>query len=47
MNTIELPKFETYEGEAVFWDTFDTAPFMEEDGKWFHFETVEDDTEQL
>lgn len=42
MNKIELPKFETYEEEATFWDNLDTAPFMEDDGEWFHFEMVAD-----
>lgn len=38
MNTIEVPKFATYEEEAAFWDHLDTAPFMEDDGNWFHFD---------
>ena len=39
MNTLEIPEFKTYEGEAEYWDNLDTAPFMEDDGEWFQFET--------
>jgi len=39
MNKLEVPEFKTYEEEAAFWDNLDTAPFMEDDGKWFRFET--------
>ena len=39
MSQLEVPKFTTYEEEAAFWDNLDTAPFMEDDGNWFHFET--------
>ena len=39
MNTLQVPEFKTYEEEAKFWDTFDTAPYMEEDGEWFRFDT--------
>ena len=39
MNPIEVPEFATYEEEAAFWDNFDTADFMEDDGEWFRFET--------
>jgi len=39
MNKLEMPEFKTYEEEAAFWDNLDTAPFMEDDGKWFRFET--------
>lgn len=35
---IKLPEFKSYEEEANFWDQLDTADFMEDDGKWFHFE---------
>ena len=38
MNKLEVPTFATYEEEAAFWDHLDTAPFMEDDGNWFHFE---------
>jgi hypothetical protein len=40
MKKLELPEFKTYEDEAAFWDNLDTAPFMEDDGEWFQFETV-------
>ena len=39
MSSLEVPEFETYEEETTFWDNLDTADFMEDDGKWFHFET--------
>jgi hypothetical protein len=39
MNKLDLPEFRTYEEEAEFWDNLDTAPFMEDDGEWFQFET--------
>ncbi|MBI1987984.1 MAG: hypothetical protein HYS70_06530 [Nitrospinae bacterium] len=39
MNKLEVPEFNTYEEEAAFWDNLDTAPFMEDDGEWFRFET--------
>jgi hypothetical protein len=39
MSQLEVPKFTTYEEEAAFWDNLDTAPFMGDDGNWFHFET--------
>ncbi len=39
MNKLQVPEFKTYEEEAKFWDTLDTAPYMEEDGDWFRFET--------
>lgn len=39
MNTLEVPEFKTYEEEAAFWDNLDTAPYMEDDGEWFRFET--------
>lgn len=41
MKNLPLPQFDSYEAEAEFWDHLDTAPFMEEDGEWFHFETDE------
>ncbi len=39
MNTLKIPEFKTYEEEAEYWDHLDTAPFMEDDGEWFQFET--------
>jgi hypothetical protein len=39
VNTLQVPEFKTYEEEAAFWDNLDTAPFMEDDGEWFRFET--------
>ncbi|MCK6558687.1 hypothetical protein HUU39_17505 [candidate division KSB1 bacterium] len=39
MSTLEVPKFNTYEEEAAFWDNLDTAPCMEDGGEWFRFET--------
>ncbi len=39
MNTLKIPEFKTYEEEAEYWDNLDTAPFMEDDGDWFQFDT--------
>jgi hypothetical protein len=39
MSQIQMPEFKTYEEEATFWDNLDTAPFMDDDGEWFRFET--------
>jgi hypothetical protein len=39
MNELQVPEFKTYEEEATFWDNLDTAPFMEDDGEWFRFDT--------
>jgi len=39
MSKLQVPEFKTYEEEATFWDNLDTAPFMEDDGEWFRFET--------
>jgi len=39
MNELQVPEFKTYEEEAAFWDNLETAPFMEDDGEWFRFET--------
>lgn len=39
MNVLQVPEFKTYEEEAAFWGDPDTAPFMENDGEWFRFET--------
>ena len=40
MSELIVPDFETYEDEAEFWDKFDTADFMPDDGEWFRFEIV-------
>lgn len=39
MKTLDIPEFKTYEEEAEYWDNLDTAPFMEDDGAWFQFDT--------
>lgn len=39
MSKLETPQFKTSEEEAAFGDNLDTAPFMEDDGEWFRFET--------
>lgn len=39
MKRLEVPEFATYEDEAAFWDSLDTGDFMEDDGRWFRFET--------
>jgi len=39
MKKLKIPDFKSYEEEAAFWDNLDTAPFMEDDGEWFRFET--------
>lgn len=39
MKELQVPEFKSYEEEAAFLDNLDTADFMEDDGKWFHFET--------
>lgn len=39
MSKLQVPAFKTYEEEAAFWDNLDTAPYMEDDGEWFRFET--------
>jgi len=39
MKTPEVPTFESYEKEAEFWDTLDTADFMPDDDEWVHFDT--------
>ncbi len=40
MKKLEVPEFKTYEDEAAFWDNLDTAPYMEDDGEWFQFESI-------
>ena len=39
MKALQVPEFSTYEEEAAFWDSLDTADFMEDDGQWFRFDT--------
>lgn len=39
MKELPIPHFKTYEEEAAFWDSLDTADFMEEAEEWFRFET--------
>lgn len=39
MSKLQVPAFRTYEEEAAFWDNLDTAPYMDDDGGWFRFET--------
>ena len=39
MNELKVPDFKSYEEEAAFWDNLDTADFMEDDDKWFRFDT--------
>jgi predicted DNA binding CopG/RHH family protein len=39
MNRLEIPEFTSYDEEAAFWDNLDTGDFMQDDGKWFRFET--------
>jgi hypothetical protein len=39
VSKLEVPEFKSYEEEAAFWDNLDTAPYMEDDGEWFRFET--------
>lgn len=39
MKALQVPEFSTYEEEAAFWDSLDTADFMEDDGEWFRFDT--------
>ena len=39
MKQLEIPEFASFEDEAAFWDNLDTGDFMEDDGKWFRFDT--------
>ena len=39
MKALQVPEFSTYEEETAFWDSLDTADFMEDDGEWFRFDT--------
>jgi hypothetical protein len=39
MSKLQVTEFKSYEEEAAFWDNFDTADFMADDGEWFQFET--------
>lgn len=41
MKSIHIPEFASYEEEAEFWDSLDTADLMEQGGEWLHFETPE------
>ena len=39
MKELKVPEFKSVEQEATFWDNLDTAAFMEDDEKWFRFDT--------
>ena len=39
MKKLRVPDFKSYEEEAAFWDNLDTADLMEDDDKWFRFDT--------
>ena len=39
MKALQVPEFKSYEEETAFGDNLDTADFMEDDGKWFRFDT--------
>lgn len=39
MSKLQVPQFRTYGEGAAFWDNVDTAPFIEDDGERFRFET--------
>lgn len=39
MSKLQVPEFKNYQEEAAFWDNLDSAPFMEDDGEWFRFDT--------
>jgi hypothetical protein len=39
MKELQVPEFKTYEEEAAFWNSLDTADFMEDDEEWFRFDT--------
>lgn len=39
MKELRVPDFKSYEEETAFWDNLDTAEFMENDDKWFRFDT--------
>ncbi len=41
MRMDRIPDFSSYEEEAEFWDSLDTADLMVEGGEWLHFETPE------
>lgn len=38
---LQLPRFQSYEEEAAFWDNLDTTDHMEDDGEWFRFEVAQ------
>ena len=42
MSKMELPKFKSYEEEAIFWDNLDTGELMENDGEWIHFDVADE-----
>jgi hypothetical protein len=42
MSKMELPKFKSYEEEAIFWDNLDTVELMEDDGEWIHFDVADE-----
>ena len=42
MSKMELPKFKSYEEEAIFWDNLDTGELMEDDGEWIHFDVADE-----
>ena len=39
MKELKVPESNSYEEEAAFWENLDTADFMEDDAKWFRFDT--------
>ena len=39
MKILQVPTFQNYDEEAVFWDNLDTADYMPDDDQWFRFET--------
>ena len=39
MKKLRVPDFKSYEEEAAFWDNLDTADLMEDDDRWFRFDT--------
>ena len=40
MSKLQVPDFTSYEDEAKFWDELDTRDLLQDDGEWFHFETL-------
>ena len=39
MKELKVPEFKSFEEEAAFWDDLETADIMEDDAKWFRFDT--------